>query len=91
MWWDLLRSRGSLSPRGDTMVATELHYDPLSDLRASQSHRRSMVEFFLACGENVSETTRASDIAWVRALSHCSLTSTCAGERTDVQFTKIDG
>jgi len=41
------------------MVAIEAYYDRLSDSKDPEFFRRLMIDFFFACGENVSETARA--------------------------------
>lgn len=41
------------------MVAIEAYYDRLRDSKDPESYRRSMIDFFFAHGENVSETARA--------------------------------
>jgi len=40
------------------MIASEVYYDRLRDSKDPESYRRSMIDFFLAHGENVSETAR---------------------------------
>lgn len=40
------------------MIATEVYYDRLRDSKDPESYRRSMIDFFLAHGENVSKTAR---------------------------------
>jgi len=41
------------------MIATEAYYDRLRDSKDPESYRRSMIDFFFAHGQNVSETARA--------------------------------
>jgi transposase-like protein len=56
------------------MMATEPYYDRLRDTREPECYRRSMVDFFFAHGENVSETARAfrtsrpTVLKWVQRL-----------------------
>jgi transposase len=59
IWYDSSRNRNSLRVRGDAMVAIEAYYDRLRDSKDPESYRRSMIDFFFAHGENVSETARA--------------------------------